>query len=149
MGSAVVTVRAARAADEERLRELTFESKAHWGYDRDFVRRWAEGLSFESDRERWVAEVDGEIVAWAALVPPSGGVAVLDDLWVDPAWMGRKLGSRLFRLAADRARELGAERLEWGAEPNSVGFYEKLGGRKLRDHVTEWGRLAPWMGLEL
>ena len=149
MGSAVVTVRAARAADEERLRELTFESKAYWGYDRDFVRRWAEGLSFESDRERWVAEVDGEIVAWAALVPPSGGVAVLDDLWVDPAWMGRELGSRLFRLAADRARELGAERLEWGAEPNSVGFYEKLGGRKLRDHVTEWGRLAPWMGLEL
>ena len=149
MGSAVVTVRAARAADEERLRELTSEPKAHWGYDRDFVRRWAEGLSFESDRERWVAEVDGEIVAWAALVPPSGGVAVLDDLWVDPAWMGRELGSRLFRLAADRARELGAERLEWGAEPNSVGFYEKLGGRKLRDHVTEWGRLAPWMGLEL
>ena len=110
-------MRAARAADEERLHELT--------------------------------EVDGEIVAWAALVPPSGGVAVLDDLWVDPAWMGRELGGRLFRLAADRARELGAERLEWGAEPNSVGFYEKLGGRKLRDHVTEWGRLAPWMGLEL
>ena len=142
-------VRAAAASDYERVRELTFESKAHWGYDRDFVRSWAQGLSFESAQERWVAELDGEIVAWAALVPPTDGVAVLDDLWVDPAAMGRGLGRRLFLLAADRARDLGAERLEWGAEPNAVGFYEKLGGRKLRDHVTEWGRVAPWMGLQL
>jgi N-acetylglutamate synthase-like GNAT family acetyltransferase len=142
-------VRAARAADRERLRELTFESKAHWGYDRDLVRRWAAGLAFDDGQERWVAEADGEIVAWAGLLPPADGVAVLDDLWVEPAWLGRGLGSRLFRLAADRARELGAERLEWGAEPNAVGFYERLGGRELRDHVTEWGRIAPWMGLEL
>ena len=145
----MISVRGARPGDFERVRELTFESKAHWGHDRDFVRRWAEGLTFESACERWVAELDGEIVAWAALVPPADGVAVLDDLWVDPAAMDRGLGSRLFRLAADRARELGAQRLEWGAEPNAVGFYEKLGGRKLRDHVTEWGRVAPWMGLEL
>jgi GNAT superfamily N-acetyltransferase len=142
-------VRPAAAADYEPLRELTFESKAHWGYDRDLVRSWADGLSFDGDCERWVAELDGAIVAWAALAPPADGVAVLDHLWVDPAWMGRGLGSLLFRLAADRARELGAQRLEWSAEPNAVGFYEKLGGRKLRDHLTEWGRLSPWMGLEL
>jgi N-acetylglutamate synthase-like GNAT family acetyltransferase len=145
----VISVRGVRPGDHERVRELTFESKSHWAYDRDFVRRWAEGLSFESADERWVAELDGEIVAWAALIPPAAGVAVLDDLWVDPAAMGRGLGSRLFLVAADRARELGAERLEWGAEPNAIGFYEKLGGRKLRDHVTEWGRVAPWMGLDL
>jgi GNAT superfamily N-acetyltransferase len=142
-------LRPVQPADHDRLRELTFESKAHWGYDRDFVHRWADGLTFESEQERWAAEVGGEIVAWAGLVPPADGVAVLDDLWVDPAWIGRGLGHRLFLLAADRARELGAERLEWGAEPNAVGFYEKLGGRALRDHVTEWGRVAPWMGLEL
>ena len=142
-------VRPVTRADHERLRELTFESKAHWGYDRDFVRRWASGLDFGGDQERWVAELDGEIVAWAALVLPSDGVAVLDDLWVDPAAIGRGLGSKLFRRVADRARELGAKQLEWGAEPNAVGFYEKVGGRKLRDHVTEWGRVAPWMGLDL
>jgi GNAT superfamily N-acetyltransferase len=149
VGSAVVTIRAAQAADRERLRELTFEAKAHWGYDRDFVRRWADGLSFEDDCERWVAEADGELVAWAALIPPRDGVAVLDDLWVDPARLRHGIGSRLFRFAEERARELGAARLEWGAEPNAVGFYEKVGGRFLRDHVTEWGRVAPWMGLEL
>jgi GNAT superfamily N-acetyltransferase len=149
VGSPVVTVRAGRAADNERLRELTFESKAHWGYDHDLVRDWADGLEFPDGCERWVAEEDGDIVAWAGLTPPTERVAVLDHLWVVPAAMGRGLGSRLFHLAADRARELGARRLEWSAEVNSVGFYEKLGGRKLREHITEWGRVAPWMGLDL
>ena len=149
MGSAVVTVRAARPADHDRLRELTFASKAHWGYDHDLVRSWADELDFETDEERWVAEADGEIVAWAGLSPPTEGVAVLDHLWVDPAEMGRGVGTRLFRVAADRARGLGAERLEWSAEVHAVGFYEMLGGRQLREHVTEWGRVAPWMGLDL
>jgi GNAT superfamily N-acetyltransferase len=142
-------VRAAGVADEERLRQLTFESKAHWGYDRDLVRSWADGLSFPGDCERWLAETDGELLGWAGLSPPADGVAVLDHLWVDPAWMRRGVGSRLFRLAADRAQELGAQRMEWSAEPNALGFYEKMGGRKVRDHVTDWGRLAPWMGLDL
>jgi N-acetylglutamate synthase-like GNAT family acetyltransferase len=142
-------VRPATQADHERLRELTFESKAHWGYGHDIVREWTDGLRFEDDQERWLAETDGAIVAWAGLIPPTEGVAVLDHLWVAPRAMGRGLGTRLFELAAARARELGAERVEWGAEPNSVGFYERLGGRKLRDHVTDWGRVAPWMGIEL
>jgi N-acetylglutamate synthase-like GNAT family acetyltransferase len=142
-------VRPATRADHERLRELTFESKAHWGYDHDLVRSWTDGLAFESLQERWVAEVDGAIVAWAGLIPPSEGIAVLDHLWVAPGAMGNGLGTRLFGLAAARARELGAKRLEWGAEPNAIGFYEKVGGHKLRDEVTEWGRLAPWMGLDL
>ena len=142
-------IRAAEPTDLERVRELTFESKAHWGYDRDLVRSWAAGLTLDSERERWIVEADGRIVAWAALVPPGDGVSVLDDLWVDPQSIGRGLGSRLFAVARDRARELGATSLEWGAEPNAVSFYEKLGGRYLRDHVSAWGRVLPTMGIDL
>jgi GNAT superfamily N-acetyltransferase len=149
MGPAVVTVRTARADDEERLRELALESKAHWGYDLDLVRNWAGDLSFCGDREHWVAETGGELLGWAGLMPPAGGIAVLDHLWVAPSCHGRGIGSRLFRVAVDRARELGAVRMEWGAEPNAVGFYEQVGGRFLRDHVSEWGRVTPWMGLDL
>jgi GNAT superfamily N-acetyltransferase len=149
VGSAVATLRAARPADHDRSRELTFESKSHRGYDRDFVRGWADGLSFERDQERWVVELDDEIVAWAGLMPPAGGVAVLDHLWVDPAWMGHGFGTRLFRRAADRGRELGASRLEWGAEQHALAFYEKMGGRFMRNFVTEWGREGKWWGMAL
>jgi GNAT superfamily N-acetyltransferase len=95
-----------------------------------------------------VAEVGEEIVGWAGLIPPVEGVAVLDDLWIKPQWMGKNIGSQLFSVARERAAELGAGRMEWGAEPNSVGFYDKMGARYLRDHISEWGRLTPVMGID-
>lgn len=143
-------MRSAVAADHERLRELTFESKAYWGYDRDFVRRWAAGLAFESGQERWVAEDGGAIVAWAALVPPGAdGAAELEDLWVDPAALGRGLGRRLFLIAADRARELGARQLRWEAEPKAVGFYEHMGAETVGTATSAWGRTLPVMRVVL
>jgi hypothetical protein len=68
----VVTIRPAQPAEHERLRELTFAAKAHWGYDHDLVCGWADELEFESEQERWVAEADGAIVAGAGLAPPAG-----------------------------------------------------------------------------
>jgi hypothetical protein len=60
------------------------------------------------------------------------------------------VGTTLFEASADRARQLGAKHLEWEAEPNAVGFYEKMGGRYLRDsEPTELGRVIPVMALEL
>lgn len=79
-----------------------------------------------------------------------GDVCVLEDLWVDPPAMGRGIGARLFRRAVERARACGATRLEWEAEPNAVGFYEKMGGSVLRDsEPSEWGRVLPVMGVSL
>jgi GNAT superfamily N-acetyltransferase len=70
--------------------------------------------------------------------------------WVEPAWIGQGIGARLFRHAVERARQLGAKRLEWEAEPNAVGFYERMGGRYLRDsEPSEWGRVLAVMGIDL
>ena len=97
-----------------------------------------------------MAESEGRAIGWAALIPADEpGVVVLDDLWVEPAWIGKGVGSLLFRRAAERGIELGARRLEWEAEPNAVGFYERLGGRRLRDSKTVWDRTIPVMGLDL
>jgi hypothetical protein len=58
--------------------------------------------------------------------------------------------SRLFRHAAARATELGCGRMEWEAEPNALGFYEKMGGRYLRDSdPSDWGRVLQVMGVDL
>jgi GNAT superfamily N-acetyltransferase len=73
---------------------------------------------------------------------------VLDDLWVEPGAMGGGIGTGLFRFAAERARELGARTMEWEAEPNAIGFYERMGGRYVRDsEPSEFGRILPVMAI--
>ena len=135
------------------MREIAVEAKAHWGYDRALVEEWALGGDFdpESLRKRllYVAESDGRPVGWAALIP-RGEVGWLEDLWVEPAWIGRGVGRALFEHAAAEARQRGARRLEWEAEPNAQGFYEHLGATYLRDsEETEWGRVLEVLGVDL
>ncbi|HVH52458.1 MAG TPA: GNAT family N-acetyltransferase [Gaiellaceae bacterium] len=129
----------------ERLREVAFAAKAHWGYDEQRVHDWADSIDFDDGR---IVFVEGD-VAWASVIP-QGDLCVLEDLWVDPPAMGRGVGTKLFQRAAEHARMLGATRMEWEAEPNAVGFYEKLGGRHLRDsEPSEWGRVLSVMGVSL
>jgi hypothetical protein len=35
------------------------------------------------------------------------------------------------------------------AEPNSLGFYEKMGAVHVRDQIGDWGRTLPVMSLPL
>jgi GNAT superfamily N-acetyltransferase len=146
-------IRPPRPEEGERLREIAIAAKAHWGYPLEQVRSWADQGDFSAAgldaKEFLVAEEDGRAVAFASLVG-RGAVCVLDDLWVEPAAMGKGVGSALFGAAKERARTLGARTLEWEAEPHAVGFYERMGGRYLRDSPpSEWGRVLPVMGLEL
>jgi GNAT superfamily N-acetyltransferase len=148
-----VTIRDASPHEGERLREIAEAAKGHWGYDREVVRRWAADGDFSAEGLRsktvFVAQAHGKTIAWAALVP-KGEVVWLDDMWVEPEWIGKGVGGLLFGHALERARELGGTTLEWEAEPNAVGFYEKVGGRYLRDSdPTEWGRVLPVMAIDL
>jgi GNAT superfamily N-acetyltransferase len=146
-------IRAVRPDEGERLREIAIASKSHWGYEESQVRDWAAQGDFSAEalaaKEILVAEADGRAVGFATLIS-KGGLCVLDDLWLEPGWIGRGLGSKLFEACARRARQLGATRLEWEAEPHAVGFYDKMGGRYLRDSdQTPFGRVIPVMGLDL
>jgi GNAT superfamily N-acetyltransferase len=152
-GVEAVRLREGRGDDFERLREIAVEAKAHWGYDRALVEDWATRGDFEpeslSARLLYVAEADGQPIGWAALIP-RGNVGWLEDLWVTPPWIGSGVGRLLFEHVCDHARELGARRLEWEAEPNAQGFYEHMGGRFVREsEVTEWGRVLDVLGVEL
>jgi GNAT superfamily N-acetyltransferase len=145
-------IRPPRPDEGERLREIAVAAKAHWGYEHEGVARWAAQGDFSPEglraKEFLLAEVDGAAVAFASLIP--GEVAVLDDLWVEPAAMRRGVGRALFAAAAARAAELGGRSLEWEAEPHAVGFYERMGARHLRDSgPSEWGRILPVMGIDL
>ena len=143
-----------RGGPEEggRLKEIAVASKGHWGYEPQRVRDWADRGDFDpgtlEQLALFVAEADGRAIGWAS-VEPRGETAWLADLWVEPEWIGKGVGTALFRRTVDHARESGARVLEWEAEPNALGFYEKMGARPLRDSTSEWGRMLSVMGVGL
>jgi GNAT superfamily N-acetyltransferase len=147
-------IRRAAADEGERLRKIAVAAKGYWGYDEERLRAWGASLDFSpgalEGKELYVAEVGRVVVGWTSLVS-RGEVSWLDDLWIEPASIRTGVGSQLFRHAAERAVALGARRLEWEAEPNALGFYERMGGRYLREgEPSEWGgRILAVMGIEL
>jgi GNAT superfamily N-acetyltransferase len=145
-------IRAAHADEGPRLKEIAIAAKAHWGYELDKVREWADQGDFSATRLSelavFVAEADGEQIGWASL-EAKPGAWWLADLWVEPEWIGGGIGGQLFRHAARHARRSGALQLEWEAEPNAIGFYEKMGGTYRRDSTSEWGRTLTVMGVDL
>lgn len=146
-------IRPVEPDEGELLREIAIAAKSHWGYDLDRVKEWAALGDFSPNGLRqknvYVAAVENTPVGWAAALP-RGDVWWLDDLWIAPAWMGKGIGSRLFTYAAEQGRASGSRRMEWEAEPNALGFYERLGGRPLRDSKPGvWGRVNAVMGLDL
>jgi GNAT superfamily N-acetyltransferase len=148
-----VVIRPSRNEEAARLKQIAIASKAHWGYPLQQVREWASHGDFTPERLQelvvFVAEDAGQAVGWCSLVP-RGAVCWLEDLWVEPKSIGRGVGTQLFSHAVRYAAAEGAERLEWEAEPNAVGFYERLGGVYLRESpTTEWGRRLPIMGRAL
>ena len=146
-------IRPARPDEGELLREIAVAAKSHWGYEPDWVREWAARGDFSPqalrDRDVFVAEIDGGVVGWAAAVF-AGDVWWLDDLWIVPEAMRVGIGRRLFQHAATLGRQRGATRMEWEAEPNALGFYEKMGARHVRDNApNEWGRVIAVMAVDL
>jgi GNAT superfamily N-acetyltransferase len=148
-----MVIRAARPDEGDALREIAVAAKGFWGYDEALVRSWAASLDLSPGRlataHAFVAEADGRAVGWAEVLPPQDGVCVLEHLWVEPGSMRRGVGSRLFRHAAGRARELGAASMEWEAEPHALGFYARMGAEPVGTATSEWGRELPVMGVSL
>jgi len=148
-----VRVRRARPDEGELIREIARASKGYWGYEQELIDTWVAGLDLSPSglrhEEFYVADVDGRLVGWSAIIDKDE-VCWLDDLWIAPEFIGRGVGTTLFEHAVARARELGAARVELEAERHSVGFYEKMGMRYVRDgEPGVWGRISPVMALEI
>jgi len=153
VGKRTLVIRAARPDEGELLREIAIAAKSHWGYNAEWVREWAARGDFSPqalrDLDVFVAEHDGRVVGWAAAMF-AGDIWWLDDLWVVPEAMLVGIGTRLFQHAAALGRGRGATRMEWEAEPNALGFYEKMGAGHVRDNApNEWGRVIAVMAVDL
>jgi ribosomal protein S18 acetylase RimI-like enzyme len=74
-----------------------------------------------------VAVGEGGAVVGFATYLISNGVAELEDLFVDPAWMRRGIGEALVMDISTQLKELHFEKLEVTANPHAMAFYKHLG----------------------
>jgi len=143
----VVTFRRASPEAAEELTALTLASKAHWGYDQDFMDLARPSLTVTPEylevNDCLVAEIDGATVGWFSLVPVPDGL-LLDHFFLLPAHIGSGVGRLMWDEALRRAEAAGAERMTLEADPNAAGFYERMGAR-LTGSVTapDTGRRLP------
>ena len=147
-------IRRARPAEAADLSALALRSKWHWGYDDDFLAACRDVLTVSpGDVEAgavFIAEVDGAAAGFYRL---GGGrpVAELEDLWVDPATIGRGVGAALLAHAAEQARERGCTALLVESDPHAEGFYRAQGARPVgeRASTVDENRRLPLLRLEL
>ena len=125
-----VLIRPAQASEADVLTDLALRSKAHWGYDADFLAACRDELTLaphEVGRRRTtVADRDGHILGFTTLdgEPPTG---VLGMMFVEPQAMGQGIGRLLFERAIAAGRDLGFAQLTIDADPNAEPFYRAMG----------------------
>lgn len=125
-----VFVRPAWPDEGPLLSALAMKSKAHWGYDDDFMERCRGELTVtvpRMARTRFrVAQVADEIAGFCALSIDDRDASV-ESLFVAPRFIGAGIGRILMQDILEYARRHGIRLVHVEADPHAVDFYEQEG----------------------
>jgi GNAT superfamily N-acetyltransferase len=141
-------IRRALPSESALLSALALRSKAHWGYDAEFLEACREALRVTPDYvERapvFVAEEGARVVGFYGLGEKDGDADLL-FFFVEPDAIGRRHGKRLWRHAVTTARSLGYRRLRIESDPYAEGFYLAMGAVRVGEAPSDAvaGRLLP------
>ena len=150
-----VRIRGAGPGDASALSILAFRSKAHWGYDIDFMKRCKGELTYsaekiEAPRFRFhVCELNDEPIAFYALEILGDGRAELEALFVKPKFIGQGIGSYLIEHVKSEARLLNVDLVTIQGDPNAEAFYLSIGATAAgyRESASIPGRYLPIFNL--
>lgn len=141
----VVNIRRARAEEGALLVELQRRASLHWPDTREALMTHPDAIELPPAQIGAglvrVAEEGGRIVAFSVLLAAGEGdrECELDGLFVEPDRMGGGLGRLLIEDAARSAAAQGAVAIAVIANPNALGFYERVGFRAGEQIATRFG----------
>jgi len=146
------TIRDAVPAEAAALAELQRRASLVWESDRalheahpDLIQPPVEAIA--EGRARGAVSPGGEILGFV-LVAHGARVLEIDDLFVEPAAMGRSVGRALVEDVVAAAAAAGAQAVEATVNDNAFGFYEGIGFVTVGRAQTQLGT-APRMRREL
>ena len=150
-------IRIARPADAADITEMAFRSKAHWGYDDDFMAACREEMTVRPEDiangpdHFVVAEQNNRIVAYYSVSHVQGTAYELESLYVDPVCIGQGVGKKLMNHAKRWVIDHGGETMLVQSDPHAQGFYEAMGGVKFDETPSGSiaGRVLPYLRIQL
>ena len=151
----MIVIRPARRGEAASLTALCLRSKAHWGYDAEFMRLCVPSLTVSEDsiaEGRVLVAVDGAgHTVGTVSVGRDGADAELALMFVEPSAMGGGTGRLLFEAAVGLAQRLEYRRMTILADVNAAPFYEHMGARYLRNEPSDAipGRVLPFYEYDL
>lgn len=149
-----VRIRPARTEEAQQLSELAYRSKAHWGYDDQFLARCRDPLTVSPgnivEGRVFVLEDQGRVRGFYELTG-EGPEKELTFLFVEPADIGRGYGRALWLHAVRTAKVRGADRILIHSDPHAEAFYRAMGAKRVGEVPSTAipGRMLPLMCFDL
>lgn len=147
-------IRPARPEEADALTDLTFRSKAFWGYSAEFMEAARSALTVSNDQVAlnvfFVMEEGGTLLGYYSLEQPNGTEVVLESLFIAPEAIGSGCGSQLLQHALATARQHGYQTITLASDPNAEGFYTRMGAERIGETPgATAGRMLPLMRFRL
>ena len=143
--SIVHRIRDARPAEAEALASLQRRSSDVWEEYRAQLAAHPGAIepprqAITEGRVRVAVDASGRRLGFSVVLAPAADCVELDDLFVEPDAMGRGVGRLLIADVVARAGAAKATCIDVTANPNALGFYERVGFRVTGDVATLFGR---------
>lgn len=151
----MILIRRVLPEEAATLSQIALAAKGHWGYPARWMQIWKPELTFTpeyfAENESWAAEANRMPIAFYTLQEKAGS-AWIENLWVSPEYIGKGIGKQLFLHALESSRQRGYKHMRLEADPHALGFYEKMGMKKIGERLSELEgqpRVLPIMEMEL
>jgi len=140
--------------EAERLTELTIRSKAYWNYGAEQIEKWRSDLTISpkyiDENEVYKLLINDELIGYYAFIDLGEKTVTLDNIFIDPKYIGKGYGKVLMEDFLDRIQKIGFKKVILKSDPNAEKFYEKLGFKVVgQSESSIKNRFLPIMELEI
>lgn len=145
------------------MTSISFSSKSYWNYPKEYFEIWSKELTINSDyidkNDVFFFENNGNIIGYYSIVELKEDIEIsgikigkgfwLEHMFLEPQSIRKGIGTKLFEHLRERCASRGVYELGILADPNSRGFYEKMGCEyKLEYPSTIENRTTPYLQMK-
>ncbi|OGR27222.1 MAG: hypothetical protein A2277_04420 [Desulfobacterales bacterium RIFOXYA12_FULL_46_15] len=153
-------IRSAKNDEAKILTKISFESKRYWNYPKEYFEIWNNELTISSDyinkNNVFVFELECSVVGYYSIVELPEDIEIsdirirkgywLEHMFIEPLHIGKGIGSKMFHHLRNWCATAEINELGILADPNSKGFYEKMGCQYVKEFPsTIKNRTTPYL----